>query len=205
MSVLLYFIKSLIIGVAIAAPVGPIGMLCIRKTLELGFIGAIAVGIGAALADSIYGLVAATGLTIISQFLIEHAVIIKIVGGIFLLYLAFRELTVANASVAVSNTNKEFTKLAIAVFFLTLTNPMTILSFIGIFASIGGESSISITESIVMVIGIFVGSMLWWMILGASITKAKRYFSERHLNWIKYFAASILGCFGIISIISAAI
>ena len=196
MSILFYLIKSWIIGIAIAAPVGPIGTLCIRKTLELGFVGAIAVGFGAALADAVYGVIAATGLTIISEFLLAKAVFIKLFGGVFLLYLAWKEAKSNPSKTIISNSSKEFIKLSSTVFFLTLTNPMTILSFIGIFASIGGDN-ITATESIIMVAGIFLGSMSWWMILGTIITKAKAYLN---LEWIKYLSATILACFGIFSI-----
>ena len=96
--VLFYFLKAWLIGISVAAPVGPIGMLCIRKTLEFGFMGAIAVGLAAALADSVYGLIAALSLTAILHFLLINIVIIKILDGIFLLYLAYIELKSENQS-----------------------------------------------------------------------------------------------------------
>jgi len=153
---MLYLLKAWMIGVAVAAPVGPIGLLCIRKTLELGLKGAILVGLGAALADSCYGLIAALGLSAISHFLLQKAIIIKIIGGLFLLYLSYKEVKSINPSVAALAKNKTSVKLVSEIFFLTLTNPMTILSFIGIFASISGEATTAI-ESLSMVLGIFRG------------------------------------------------
>ena len=91
MSILLYLFKACMIGIAIAAPVGPIGMLCIKKTLELGIKGALLVGLGAALADSVYGLIAALGLTTVSNIMVTSSSALKLIGGIFLLYLAYKE------------------------------------------------------------------------------------------------------------------
>ncbi|MES2215551.1 MAG: LysE family transporter [Pseudomonadota bacterium] len=201
MSIIFYFIKTWMIGIAIAAPVGPIGMLCIRKTLEFGLKGAILVGLGAALADSCYGLIAALGLSAISHFLLAKATPIKIVGGIFLLYLAYKEIKHTSTSVVTLATNKTSTKLILEIFFLTLTNPMTILSFIGIFASISEGPTTSI-QSLIMVLGIFAGSMSWWLILGSAITRIKHKLPEIWLSRIKYLSAFILAAFGIFAVMS---
>jgi putative LysE/RhtB family amino acid efflux pump len=196
MSTITYLIEAWIIGVAIAAPVGPIGMLCIRKTLEIGMVGAIAVGLGAALADSVYGLIAATGLSAISSFLLAQTTYIKLIGGAFLLYLAYTEI-VANPSSSAANVGKKKTSRLIAeVFVLTLTNPATILSFIGIFASIGGGAT-SATLMALMVFGIFLGSMTWWLILGTIIIHIKHKLPELWIHRIRYVSALILGGFGV--------
>lgn len=196
MSVLFFLIKSWMIGIAIAAPVGPIGMLCIRKTLELGFVGAVAVGLGAATADIIYGIIAATGLTAVSHFLLEKVVFIKILGGAFLLYLAYKEIK-SKPSTTETNIgkNKKLYQLTSKVFFLTLTNPMTILSFIGIFASMSGDI-ITTSESVAMVIGLFLGSMTWWLILGSIVIKIKHRLPEAWIHRIRYLSAMILAGFG---------
>lgn len=201
MSLILYLLKAWLIGIAVAAPVGPIGTLCIRKTLELGFMGAVAVGLGAALADGAYGLVAALGLTAISHFLLQKIVIIKVVGGLFLLYLAYAEIkSKTNNSGTVLDINKNLARLTLGVFFLTITNPMTILSFIGIFASIGSGGATTTTETLVMVVGIFLGSMTWWIILGSIIVKIKHKLPESALQGIRYLSALILAGFGLFAI-----
>ncbi len=201
MSILLCFIKAWMIGIAIAAPVGPIGMLCIRKTLELGLIGALAVGLGAAIADSIYGVIAVTGLTALSHFLLEKTVAIKIVGGLFLGYLAYKEMKSETSPKIASAKSHSVSRLIVEIFFLTLTNPMTILSFIGIFASIGGGPT-GIIESLAMVLGIFLGSMTWWLILGGVILKIKHKLPETWIHRIKYLSAVILAGFGIFAVYS---
>lgn len=206
MILLLYILKAWLIGIAVAAPVGPIGTLCIRKTLELGFVGAIAVGLGAAFADGIYGLVAALGLTGISHFLLQKIVLIKFIGGLFLLYLAYIELkTKTTVSETTLDKNKNLARLTLGVFFLTITNPMTILSFIGIFASISSGGSITTSETLGMVVGIFLGSMTWWIILGAIITKIKHKLSESAIRGIRYLSAIILAGFGVYAIAGSVI
>ncbi|WP_206537267.1 LysE family translocator [Holospora elegans] len=190
------------IGIAIAAPVGPIGMLCIKKTLELGIKGALLVGLGAALADSVYGLIAALGLTAVSHIMTQVAGALKLIGGIFLLYLAYKEAKSGVASNEAHVSEKSRIKLVSEVFFLTLTNPMTILSFVGIFASIGAGSSQGL-ESITMVVGIFLGSMTWWCVLGTVITKIKHNLPKIWLERIKWVSCFILASFGLVAIFSS--
>lgn len=190
------------IGIAIAAPVGPIGMLCMKKTLELGIKGALLVGLGAALADSVYGLIAALGLTAVSHIMIAGSGALKFIGGIFLLYLAYKEAKSSVASNKANVSEKRQVKLVSEVFFLTITNPMTILSFVGIFASIGAGSSQGL-ESIAMVVGIFLGSMTWWCVLGAVITKIKHKLPKIWLGRIKWLSSGVLASFGLMAVLSS--
>ena len=169
----LFLIKAWLIGIIIAAPVGPIGILCIRKTLEFGFWGTFSVALGAAFADGIYGTIAAMGLSAISQFLLEKTMIIKIFGGVFLLLLAYKELRSSPFSRSVTAKNGASLQLTFEVFLLTLSNPITILAFIGVFASLT-ECPTNIIESASMVLGVILGSMTWWFILGYIITKITR-------------------------------
>jgi putative LysE/RhtB family amino acid efflux pump len=202
MSATIFLIKSFLIGFAIAAPVGPIGILCIRKTMEIGFIGAIAVGLGASLADSLYALIGITGLTIISNFLIEKEILIKLIGGTFLLYLAYKEFQPSTKSARmIVNNNKRFIKLASQTFLLTITNPITIIAFIAIFAGLG-DNNITFMKTIWMVIGVFLGSMTWWVILGKITVKAHGYMSKNWIEHIRYLSVLILDGFGIWSIFS---
>ncbi|HQS83559.1 MAG: hypothetical protein B7Y25_01955 [Alphaproteobacteria bacterium 16-39-46] len=203
MSILICFLKACLIGFTIAAPVGPIGILCIRRTLEIGFLGALAVGLGAALADSAYGMIAALGLTVISQTLIENTLYIKLLGGLFLLYLAYREIKTEPKKLEVEGSgHKNFWITIPSVFFLTLTNPMTILSFIGIFATLGNDFG-SFAQPVIMVIGVFLGSMMWWIILGILILKIKERLPNVWIQRIRYLSAFILGGFGLFSILGS--
>lgn len=189
------------IGIAISAPVGPIGILCIRKTFEMGLQGTILVGLGAALADSVYGFVAAWGLSVISQFLIGKTAFIKIIGGILLFYLAYKEFKSNPLTSGPSLKNKASWKIAIEVFLLTLANPLTILSFISIFAAMS-EGPTTCIKSLSMVLGIFLGSMTWWLLLGSLLLKVRHKLSQSWLYRIRYATALALGCFGIVAVIS---
>ncbi|MCC2646222.1 MAG: Lysine exporter protein [Rickettsiaceae bacterium] len=176
-------------------------MLCIRKTLEHGLIGAITVGLGAAIADSMYGVIAALGISTVSVFLIDKAIYIKALGGIFLLYLSYKELNNTPQANIIHARSKGLIKLILEVCFLTITNPMTILSFIGIFASLSSGPTTYI-ESLVMVIGIFLGSMTWWLLLGSIIIKIRDKLPETWIYRIKYLSAIILSVFGSYSLYS---
>lgn len=199
-----FFLKACFIGLAIAAPVGPIGMLCIRKTLEFGFLGTISVGLGAALADGAYGAIAALGLSAISQFLLAKMALIKIIGGLFLVLLAYKEFKSNPFIKSIATTNVASFKLVIEVFFLTLSNPMTILAFIGVFASLNATPTNNF-EAINMILGIIVGSIFWWLVLGFAVIKIKHKLPEKWLYRIKYISSIILAGFGVIAIISGLI
>jgi putative LysE/RhtB family amino acid efflux pump len=201
MSLISYLLKAWIIGIAIAAPVGPIGMLCIRTTLEMGLKGALWVGLGAVLADGCYGLIAVFGLSTITQVLLQKVIFIKIIGGILLLYLAYKELKTKAPIHKNLKSHKTGLKLVSTIFFLTLTNPMTILSFIGIFASLSGAHTTGL-ESLCMVFGICLGSMSWWLILGNIVVRIKHHLPDLWLHRIKYVSALILIGFGVASLIS---
>lgn len=197
---LIIWMKACLIGFSIAAPVGPIGLLCIRKTMEMGLIGALMVGFGAAMADSVYGLIAGAGLTTLSHFLMEMEVIISLLGGILLLYLALETLKNSQGGEKTfSRSPKSLLGLSSKVFLLTLSSPMTILTFLAIFTSITGPELKS-HEAGIMVVGVFMGSMIWWLILGAIVAKVRCYLSERSLRLIRRFSTAILAGFGLWSL-----
>lgn len=158
-------------GFAIAAPVGPIGVLCIQRSLQEGFKMGLMTGLGAALADGTYGLIAGLGLTVIATLLITHAFWIRLVGGIFLLYLGMKIfLTSTNEKTTKGKADKSSWHAFVTTYFLTLTNPMTVLSFIAIFAGLGlVNSSMDYSYALILVLGITLGSAIWWLILSGSV------------------------------------
>ena len=199
MSILSSFFKAFLLGLAIAAPVGPIGMLCIRRTLQFGFVGAVAVGIGASCADSLYAAIATLGLSTVSDFFMEKSRYIRLFGGTLLLCLAFREYrksdVIVNKKTELDRTTIKNTP--IAVFFLTLTNPMTILPLIGVFSSMASEH-FSLIGAIATVAGIFFGTFTWWMMLGGIIIKLQKRLPDEWLKRAKYVSIFVLlgfGCF----------
>jgi threonine/homoserine/homoserine lactone efflux protein len=159
---IIYFYKGLVIGFSIAAPVGPIGILCIKRTLTLGRWVGLASGLGAATADAIYGFIAAFGLTFISNFLIQQQTWLRLIGGAFLCYLGIKTFISQPAVSSAPSSHLSILNAYGSTFFLTLTNPLTILSFAAIFAGLGlvNANSDYLSASIT-VLGVFLGSACW--------------------------------------------
>lgn len=193
-----FFFKGLILGFSIAAPVGPIGVLCIHKTLEFGRFSGLFSGLGAACADAIYAIIAAFGLTFIANFLLEGQFWLRLIGGIFLLYLGLKTF---NAKPNFQSKNIPHTTLIndfVSTFFLTITNPMTIISFLAVFAGLG-HSSIQgdYIQASMLVIGVFLGSALWWLTLSEGVTLFRKKVSHEVMTWVNRVAGTIILAFGI--------
>lgn len=192
------FLKGLLIGFSIAAPVGPIGVLCIRRTMAEGRLAGFLSGMGAASADMFYGAVAAFGLTAIQDLLLGQANWLRLIGGIFMLYLGIRTFVSKPAEQAAKTSQGSLFNSYLSTFFLTLSNPMTILSFIAIFAGLRmGETSGSYTNAGAMVTGVFLGSATWWLALSMGIGFLREKFTSTHLAWINKIAGAIISIFGL--------
>ena len=160
-------LKGLVIGFSIAAPVGPIGVLCIRRSLADGRLAGFVSGLGAATADALFGVVAALGLTALSRVLLAHQSWLQLGGGVFLVYLGVSTLRSSpSATAARANATTNLRAGYFSIFALTLTNPMTILSFLGIFAGVGLRGSTAgALPACGLVLGVFLGSAAWWLLL----------------------------------------
>ena len=200
-----FLVRGLIIGFSIAAPVGPIGVLCIQRTLGKGRIYGLLSGLGVATADGTYGLIAGFGLTFISSFLIGQQLWIRLIGGVFLLYLGLRTILSKPAQREQATTIKGENLLAayVSTLFLTLTNPLTILSFAAIFAGIGaGGANRSYISAAVLVLGVFLGSALWWVILSSGVSIFRAKFNVRGLKWVNRISGVIIITFGVLALLS---
>jgi threonine/homoserine/homoserine lactone efflux protein len=208
-----FFLKGLVIGFSIAAPVGPIGVLCIQRTLAHGRLIGFASGLGAATADAAYGCIAAFGITLISSMLVESQLWLRLIGGAFLLWLAWKSYTAipADAGAAGESTIKRGGQLAGAfgsTLLLTLTNPATILSFLAVFAGImggavmgpDGKTSAGYALALIMVLGVFLGSALWWFILSTVTGHYRERLQRHHLVWVNRGSGLIIGAFGLIAL-----
>ena len=202
MDQLVFLAKGTLIGLAVAAPVGPIGVLCIRRSLNAGMLAGLVTGLGAAAADALYGAVAAFGLTSVSIFLLGHQVTIRTLGGAALLVIALRIL-VAPPAKAAQGRNGEV-RLAgafVSCFLLTLTNPTTILSFLAIFAGLGlAEWVGSYTAATVLVAGVLLGSALWWLFLSGAVSLVRTRLSAAALVWINRASAAVIMLFGLLAL-----
>jgi threonine/homoserine/homoserine lactone efflux protein len=197
-------IKSFVIGLSIAAVVGPISVLCIQRTLSRGYIYGLISGLGIATADGTYGSVAAFGLTAISTFLVHEEMWIRAIGGAFLLYLGIRTILSKPAEKAATAAKAHNLPGAYAsILLLTLTNPLTILSFAAIFAGIGvsGGKGGYLAATLV-VLGVFLGSATWWLILTSSVSLLRRKITPRWLVWLNRISGAVLVIFGIVALIS---
>ena len=162
-----FFIKGLILGFAIAAPVGPIGVLCIRRSLADGQPAGLATGLGAATADAVYGCIAAFGLAAVSTFLVNQRFWLGLIGGAFLCYLGTRTFLARPADSPTTTGRKGLIGAYLSTFFLTITNPMTILSFVAVFAGLGLATSSDYRLATSLVGGVFIGSAMWWLLLSS--------------------------------------
>ena len=199
-----YFLRGLIIGFSIAAPVGPIGVLCIRRTIANGLLSGLVSGLGAATADAIYGSIAAFGLTLVSSFLINQQIWLRVVGGLFLCYLGIRTFFALPAEdLEEVPRGTELLGDYGSTFILTLTNPLTILSFAAIFAGLGlAEADLGRFAAIAMVVGVFLGSAAWWLLLSGGTNLFRRRFSKVALQWVNRGSSVIITAFGVAALFS---
>jgi threonine/homoserine/homoserine lactone efflux protein len=198
-----YLLKGFIIGFSIAAPVGPIGVLTIKRTLTEGRISGFITGMGAAFADAVYGAVAGFGLIAVSSFLISQEFAIKLIGGLFLCYLGVKSFLSKPATQEAAIASKGLLNNFISTFFLTLTNPSTILSFIAVFAGLGLASQTGdYFSSMAIVLGVFAGSALWWFILSSIVSYFRHTITSNRLVWVNRLSGIILGSFGLFALYS---
>lgn len=197
--------KGALIGLSVAAPVGPMAVLCIRRTLSDGRWLGLVSGLGIALADAFFGGVAAFGLTSISNLLVAHQGIIRLVGGAFLIYLG---LTTVRSVAAPLDVEGRVQRGGYAVALgstlgLTLTNPLTILSFAAIFAGVGfAEERRGGASAGLLVLGVFAGSMLWWLCLTSGVVLVRGRLTVSRLTWANRLSGAVILTFGVIAILS---
>jgi threonine/homoserine/homoserine lactone efflux protein len=210
-----FLVKGLLIGLSIAAPLGPIGVLCITRTLtegpRLGFI----CGLGAAAADALYALAGTVALAVIGQWIIDDRTALQVVGGVFLVYLGAR--TFMRPAVVVPAAARSPTLLPpgahaafMSTFLLTLANPVTMLSFAAVFAGLGAAPVGTVPGMIqgadsaaaALVLGVFLGSALWWLTLSSVIGRLRHYIGARTLTVINRVCGTVLTAFGLYAMAS---
>lgn len=197
------FVKALFLGLVVAAPVGPIALLCVRYTLNHNLRAGIAAGFGAACADAIYATLAGFGVVLIFELLKDHNTALKLVAGGFLLFLGIRDLIKHHApkEPTIKKMSKSVVSIFGSTFLLTLTNPMTILLFLWVFSTLGAVDT-SAQETWSIILGIFLGSLLWWLILTSIVGYTKKKIPDKVLTMLNYASGLILIGLGIGSIVS---
>lgn len=199
-----FWLRGLLIGLSIAAPVGPMGVLCIKRTLAQGRGAGFISGLGIATGDTVYGAIGGLGLTFISGFLVSQTFWLRLLGGLFLGYLGLKTWLAKPPENAVSAAQgKSWFWLYLSTFFLTLTNPTTILSFAAIMAGLGvGSTTHNYSAALLLVGGVFCGSTLWWLILSSGVSFFRAKFSAEMLSITNRISALIIVLFGIVALLS---
>lgn len=198
-----FLIKGVIIGFLIAAPVGPIGVLCIKRSFSKGALSGLFTGLGAATADACYGAIAAFGLTMISDFLIGQKMTLQILGIIFLLYLGIKTFIENPSSESKGNVNgKGLLSDYLTTVGLTVTNPTTIASFVAVFAGIGITAAANYTDATLLVLGVFLGSAAWWLILSNGVGLLRKKANNNLLKWVNRISGTVIVGFAVVLFIS---
>jgi threonine/homoserine/homoserine lactone efflux protein len=190
--------RGLAIGLAVAIPVGPIALLCMRRTLERGFLIGFGTGLGAAIADLFYASIAAFGISAVEEMLLKYRTSLSFIGGIFLLILAARTAAGKGAMERELNPSTGSAVTAFASgFVLTATNPLTVLGFVAIFAGFGvGQGLTDTSRAVSLVTGVMAGSILWWLILNGIVARIRHFFAPRTLQRVNLAAGALIAAFG---------
>jgi threonine/homoserine/homoserine lactone efflux protein len=183
--------------------VGPIGVLCIRRTLADGRVSGFVSGMGAATADALYGCIAGFGVATISSFLVGQQFWFRLIGALFLGYLGVKTFCSKPAEAPSKVVGKGLAGAYASTLILTLTNPMTILAFAAIFAGLGlGNAGAGYTAGALLVLGVFLGSAAWWLFLSAGVGLFRAWFNEPRLRWVNRLSGGIIGGFGVLAFLS---
>lgn len=209
------FLKGMVMGLAIAAPVGPIAILCIRRTLVQGWAAGLLSGLGAATADGFYGCMAGLGFVAVSDLLVAQQMPLRLGGGAFLIYLGVKSWRSPRMPMPAFSEAPDATNPATlprwgwltaygSTLVLTLTNPATILSFLAIFTGLG-VTTVATARGLVLALmtGIFMGSALWWLLLSLLVYRLRRHLSPRWVQGINYASGVVMLSFGLVTWVSA--
>lgn len=192
------FFRGVFVGAAIAVPVGPVNLLTIRRTLAHGRACGLATGVGAALADSFYGAVAAFGLTLISSFLLSNQIALRLCGGVFLVVMGARAFRSRVSLQLASNERPGVVQAAFSSFLVTLSNPVTLLAFGAVFGAVGVvDPDLGRLDATLLVWGVFAGSMLWWIFLTAVVGSVRARASAHLLERMSQVSGLLIAIFGV--------
>ncbi len=198
----IFFLKGLIIGFAMAVPIGPIGIMCIRKTLAEGHSRGMIIGLGAATADSLFGSIAAFGLTFVSDVITSQHLWLSLFGGGLLLFLGIRTFRAKRKDPIIPFDNKGLLGSYVSAFILALTNPVTIFAFVAVFAAFGLGHRLIIISACILVLGVFTGSCLWFLTLGYGATFFRKKLDSGGLRLVNRISGVLLILSGVAAFMS---
>lgn len=198
--------KGGLAGFIIAAPVGPVGVLCVQRTLHRGRLSGLMAGLGAACADAFYGAIAAFGLSLVSHWLEQHELLFRGGGGLFLCFMAWRMLRAAlhpAPQKLLAEPRNGLISGFVSTFILTATNPITIVAFLGVFAFFGvGAFGLTNAMAAWLVLGVFAGSSIWWLSLAGLAGAYRHRLGNNTMRWINGFSGLLMAVFGLYGVVS---
>lgn len=199
----LLFLKCMLSGFLLAAPIGPVNLICLKRTLSEGRLSGLAAGLGAALADALFAYVAAAGLHVFTDFLLRHALLLRWLGGLLIIYLGYRTFRSAVACREDARpSSHSLLRLAGKVFVLTLTNPLTIFAFLAVFSSLGIAGNItSLTATVLTALAVFAGSTLWWLTLTGLVACFRSRITDKVIVKINRLSGVLIILLGIVSLL----
>ncbi|MSP36908.1 MAG: LysE family translocator [Deltaproteobacteria bacterium] len=196
-------IKGILIGFVVAVPVGPLGILCINRALGTGALCGLLSGLGVATADALAAGIAALGISLVSGILSDYQIPLRVVGGIFLCYLGWQTYWTEPKAQAASGQVSGLLNAYATTFFLTISNPVTILSFIAIYAGLHVPSLHGrYFAATALACGVFVGSASWWVAMFVTMTVCRSKFDLRLVHWVHRISGVLIGGFGIAILLS---
>jgi threonine/homoserine/homoserine lactone efflux protein len=198
----IFFLKGLIIGFAMAVPIGPAGIMCIRKTLAEGHSRGLTIGLGAATADSLYASIAVFGLTFVSDVIASEHVWVRLVGGGLLLFLGIRTFRVKLKDPILPFEIKGLWGSYVSALLLALTNPVTIFAFVAVFAAFGLGHRLTIISACILVLGVLLGSCLWFLTLGYVAVFFRKKLSKGGFRWVNRVSGGLLIVSGLAAFVS---
>ncbi len=198
-----FFFKGLIIGASVSAPVGPIGLLCINRSLTEGRIRGFVSGLGAATADMLFCVIAGFGFSFVSRFLDEQALWIRFIGACCLIFLGLKILLSRPEERSCEVSGGDLAHIYVSTMLLTLINPITILFFVALFTSLGltltTDAHVSLT---LLTLGVFVGAILWWFLLTGCVSLLHRKLSQSAMRWVNRTSGAIIMVLGFLAFLS---
>lgn len=192
--------RGLLLGIMIAAPVGPIGLLCTRRTLHKGLLIGFTTGLGAAFADAIFGALAGFSVAAILEFIRHYGLTIRILGGAFLLYIAWHAWHDPPRQPKQSISATGLLTAIVSGFVITMTNPVTLFATLAVVAAFGGLHNNR--DALILVAGIFAGSVLWWIMLNSGVSLLRAHFTENRILLINRITAVVLAIFALWAVAS---
>jgi threonine/homoserine/homoserine lactone efflux protein len=198
-----FFLKGIIIGASVSAPVGPIGLLCINRSLTEGRLRGFVSGLGAATADMVFCIIAGFGFTFVSRLLEEHALWISLVGACGLVFVGLRIFFSRPVEKSCAVTGGDLVHVYLSTFVLTLINPVTILFFVALFTSLGVTlAHLDYPSLTLLITGVLVGAVLWWFLLTGCVSLLHRKLTQETMRWVNRISGTIVMVLGLLAFLS---